>query len=74
MKDDINAAIQKCVECSRSKTPSKQPKAPLGDMRVGAPMDRLSTDIIGVSTPNPQRKSLHTSCHRLLFKMGRVSP
>lgn len=54
MKDDINAAIQKCVECTRSKTPSKQPKAPLGDMRVGTPMDRLSTDIMGPPTLTPR--------------------
>jgi hypothetical protein len=47
MKDDINTAIQKCDECSRNKVSSKKPTAALGDMRVGAPMDRLSTDIVG---------------------------
>ncbi|CAC5411476.1 unnamed protein product [Mytilus coruscus] len=47
MKEDINNYVNACDICAQNKPPHKAPKAPLGKMGVGAPMDRLATDIIG---------------------------
>lgn len=33
---------------------NKPPKAPLGDMRVGAPLDRVATDIFGPLQRTPR--------------------
>ena len=41
--------------CDESiKPPGKVPKAPLGKMSVGAPMDRLGTDILGPLPETPR--------------------
>jgi transposase InsO family protein len=47
LRQDVGDWIRKCDNCAANKPPSKNPKAPMGDMRVGAPMDRLSTDVLG---------------------------
>ena len=47
LRDDIKVWVQRCNTCASSKLLSKKPRAPLGDMRVGAPMDRISLDILG---------------------------
>ena len=47
VRQDVNSWVQRCDICAASKPPSRTPRAPLGDMRVGAPMDRLATDILG---------------------------
>jgi hypothetical protein len=47
VRDDVNNWVAKCDICGAVKTPSKKPKAPLGDMKVGASLDRLATDILG---------------------------
>ena len=44
---DVTQWIRQCDSCSANKKTNKTPKAPLGDMRVGAPLDRLSTDVLG---------------------------
>ncbi len=46
-KEDISNWIKKCVKCGARKRPLHKPQAPLSDIRVGAPMDRLDTDILG---------------------------
>ena len=46
-KLDVSNWIRKCVKCGARKRPRHTPKAPLSDIRVGAPMDRLDTDILG---------------------------
>ncbi len=46
-RTDINNYIKRCDSCAASKSPSRKPKGPLGDMSVGAPLDRLATDILG---------------------------
>jgi hypothetical protein len=51
MRDDIKNWIMKCDICAANKKPNKNPRAPLGNMAVGAPLDRLATDILG---PLPQ--------------------
>ena len=46
-KQDVSNWIRKCTKCGARKRPRHTPKAPLSDIRVGAPMDRLDTDILG---------------------------
>ena len=38
----------------KNKKPSKPPKAPLGEMPVGAPMDRLGTYFLGAFPETPR--------------------
>ena len=47
MSIDIKLWVARCDTCAANKLLPKTPKAPLGDMRVGASMDRLATDFIG---------------------------
>ncbi len=47
VRDEVYVHIQSCDDCTRTKLPGKTPKAPLGRMGTGAPLDRLSTDITG---------------------------
>ncbi|CAC5411488.1 unnamed protein product [Mytilus coruscus] len=65
MKEDINNYVNACDICARNKPPHKTPKAPLGKVGVGAPMDRLSTDIIGPlpRTPRGNKYILMVSDH-----------
>ena len=39
--------VEKCDTCALVKKPPQKPQAPLRQMPVGAPMDRLATDILG---------------------------
>ena len=45
--EDCNIWVAKCDECAKVKHPPRRPRAPLGEMLVGAPLDRLATDILG---------------------------
>ena len=47
LKESVRNWIRKCAKCGARKRPHKTPRAPLQDYRVGAPMDRLVTDILG---------------------------
>ena len=47
VREDVNNWVFCCDECGATKAPNKKPKAPLGSMPVGAPLDRLSTDVLG---------------------------
>jgi len=47
LKEDVKLWVTQCDVCAAVKAPPKHPKAPIGDMRVGAPMDRISMDILG---------------------------
>jgi hypothetical protein len=47
LRTDVYNWIRKCDNCGSNKPPTKTPRAPMGDMRVGAPMDRWATDILG---------------------------
>ena len=39
--------IKQCDVCARNKQSKVSPKAAIGDMRTGAPMDHLGIDIMG---------------------------
>ena len=47
VRTDVELYVQQCEECQRVKEPSKRPRAPLGEMPVGGPLDRVATDILG---------------------------
>ena len=46
-RDDVAVWIKQCDVCVRNKLCKVSPKAAIGDMRTGAPMDRLGIDIMG---------------------------
>ena len=54
LRDDVNLYIEQCDNCGANKTPPKTPRAPLGEMRVDAPKDRLATDILGPLPTTPR--------------------
>ena len=47
MKESVTNWVRKCATCGARKKPARAPKAELKDYRVGAPMDRVCTDILG---------------------------
>ncbi len=47
LREDVNIWLKKCDTCAANKKLPKTPRAPLGDMRVGAPLDRISIDVLG---------------------------
>ncbi len=46
MKEQVNSFVNKCQRCQANKRPRRSPRAPLGSMKVGAPMDRLGLDLV----------------------------
>ncbi len=54
LRDDLNLWIKTCDICAANKRPAKTIRAPLGDMRVGAPLDRISIDILGPLPKTPR--------------------
>ena len=54
LHEDINGWVASCDECGAIKEPPKHAKAPLGSMPVGAPLDRLATDILGPLPETPR--------------------
>jgi len=53
-REDVNNWIIQCDVCGANKSPPKIPRAPLGDMRVGAPLDRIATDFVGPLPRTPR--------------------
>ena len=47
MRETINIYLALCDICEANKSPPKLPRAPLGAMPVGAPLDRNATDLLG---------------------------
>ena len=54
LSEDVASWIRKCDICAANKAPQRKPRSGLGDMRVGAPMDRLATDILGPLPETPR--------------------
>jgi len=54
MREDISIWISQCEICGANKPPNKSSKAPLGSMPVGAPLDRLATDLLGPLPVTPR--------------------
>ena len=55
VRADVANWIRQCNECGAIKTPQQHPRAPMGTMTVGAPLDRLSTDILGPLPETPRK-------------------
>ena len=53
-REDVNLWIMQCRVCGANNTPPKKPRAPLGSMLVGAPLDRLCTDLMGPFPKTPR--------------------
>jgi len=49
----VELYVRQCETCAADKKPTKTPRAPLGTIRVGAPMDVIATDYLG---PFPQTR------------------
>ena len=47
VRDDVNNWVRNCDTCASVKSPTQKLKAPMGSMPVGAPLDRLETDLMG---------------------------
>ena len=60
----------KCDECAKVKHPPRKPHAPLGGMPVGAPLDRLSTDILGPFPESNQGNKYVLAVTDILYQVG----
>jgi len=47
LREDVSTWIAQCDACAANKPSTRKPKAQVGDMRVGAPLDRLCIDVLG---------------------------
>ena len=54
MREDIDSWVARCDICSANKSPKMHPRAPMGTIPVGAPLDRLFTDILGPLPTTPR--------------------
>ena len=65
MKIGINNWVLKCDACAAYRKPTHTPRAPLGNMKVGGVLDRLSVDILGplIETPRGNRYILVATFH-----------
>ena len=70
LRDDLNLRIKTCDACAANKIPSKTIRAPLGDLRVGEPLDRILMDVL---VPLPKAPRGISLCWLLLtvFLMDR---
>lgn len=47
MREDVALWCGTCTSCAAKARPRKTPQAPMGTVRVGAPMERIALDIMG---------------------------
>ncbi|KAL6458845.1 hypothetical protein MHYP_G00323170 [Metynnis hypsauchen] len=47
MREDVTLWCHTCTSCAAKARPSKKPQAPMGTVRVGAPMERIAIDLMG---------------------------
>ena len=55
MKLDIQVYVATCTVCGKNKGHGKHPRAPLSHLPVGAPMDRIATDLFGPLPTTPRQ-------------------
>ena len=71
MREDVSAYVAGCKACEKNRKPYKSPRAELGQMAIGAPLDRLSSDILGPLPETPRgNKYIQVYCHRPFYKLG----
>ena len=54
MKESVHNYIKCCAVCQANKRPVRRPKAPLGELTVGAPLDRVGVDLLGPLPVTPR--------------------
>ena len=54
MREDCDIWIERCDTCASVKKPPKKARAPLGEMLVGAPLDRVAMDTLGMLPETPR--------------------
>lgn len=54
MRDDISAHVSGCKVCKRNRIPYRAARTKMGNMTVGSPLERLSTDILGPLPETPR--------------------
>ena len=47
VRDSVDRWVECCDVCGANKPPTSNPKAPLGKMTTGGPLDRIGTDLFG---------------------------
>ena len=47
VRTDADLYVMQCESCQKVKEPSRRPRAPLGQLPVGGPLDRVGVDILG---------------------------
>lgn len=47
MREDVTLWCRTCASCAAKARPTKTPQAPMGTVRVGAPMERIAVDLMG---------------------------
>lgn len=67
ISQDCNNYVKSCKECSTSKKPHLQPKAPLGQYHAGIPMERIHIDILG-----PFIESARGNRYIVIYEVARV--
>jgi hypothetical protein len=50
MTADVRSYLKQCTDCARKKGPPKKHRAPLQQLFVGAPMERIAIDVLGPLT------------------------
>ena len=50
MTADVRSYLKQCTPCARRKAPPKKSRAPLQQLPVGAPLERIAVDILGPLT------------------------
>ena len=74
IRDDIHNWVKSCQVCASIKNPCKTPCAPLGTMNVGAPMDRLATDLLGPLPLTPRGNRYILLCTDAFSKWCEILP
>ena len=54
VREDVHMWLLKCDICASTKSPYRAPRAPMGRMQVGEPLDRLSVDFLGPLPVTPR--------------------
>ena len=69
LKEDIMLHIRKCDICEADKRPSKMPRAPMGTIGVGAPLDVIAMDYLGSTSSYATRKPPYPANNRSFFEV-----
>ena len=57
MSMDVRAYVKQCADCARKKNPPRKHRAPLQQLSVGAPLERVAIDVLGPLTETHQGNS-----------------